>query len=276
MDEPTLRLAAFLIIFGCMALAQAAAPRRNLHFGYRRWPANLGIVLLDILIMRLLFPAGAVGASIWAEANGIGLFNMIELPGAMEIALSIILLDLIIYTQHLIFHAVPLLWRLHSVHHADRDIDVTTGLRFHPIEIILSMLIKLTFVILFGAPAIAVVLFEVILNGMAMFNHANFHLPKKVDAVIRLLLVTPDVHRIHHSVIQQETDSNFGFNLSIWDRIFGTWREQPELGHEAMTIGLERLQSAPTHNLIFMLRLPFQRDLGQYPNSKPKQEQNHV
>ncbi|NWF38392.1 sterol desaturase family protein [Mariprofundus sp. NF] len=276
MDEPTLRLTAFITIFGCMALAQAMAPRRPLRFGYRRWPANLGIILIDILIVRLLFPAGAVGTALWAEANGIGLFNAIELPANAEIAISVILLDLIIYCQHLIFHAVPLLWRLHRVHHADCDIDVTTGLRFHPIEILLSMLIKLSFVIALGAPATAVVIFEIVLNGMAMFNHANFKLPEKMDALIRLLLVTPDVHRIHHSVIPTETDSNFGFNLSIWDRLFGTWQEQPRLGHEKMSIGLETLQQAPTHNLFYMLRLPFQGKLGQYPKPDHQQEKRDV
>ncbi|OIO69771.1 MAG: fatty acid hydroxylase [Zetaproteobacteria bacterium CG1_02_53_45] len=276
MDEPTLRLAAFLIIFGCMALAQALAPRRPLRFGYSRWPANLGIILIDLLIVRLLFPAGAVGAALWAEVNEIGLFNVVNLPASAEIAISVITLDLIIYCQHLIFHAVPLLWRLHRVHHADCDIDVTTGLRFHPIEILLSMLIKLSVVIALGAPAAAVVIFEIILNGMAMFNHANVRLPEKADALIRLMLVTPDVHRIHHSVILSETNSNFGFNLSIWDRIFGTWQEQPRLGHEKMCIGLEPTQQAPTHNLIYMLRLPFQGKLSQYPNSVQQQEKQDV
>ncbi|NWF35284.1 sterol desaturase family protein [Mariprofundus sp. KV] len=276
MDEPTLRLTTFLTIFGCMALAQALAPRRPLRFGYRRWPANLAIIVIDILLVRLLFPAGAVGAALWAEANEIGLFNVIDLPVSAEIAISVIVLDLIIYCQHLVFHAVPLLWRLHRVHHADCEIDVTTGLRFHPIEILLSMLIKLSFVIVLGAPAAAVLIFEIILNGMAMFNHGNIRLPKKLDALMRLLLVTPDVHRIHHSVIRSETDSNFGFNLSIWDRLFGTWQEQPELGHEKMTIGLEATQQAPTHNLIYMLRLPFQGELSQYPNSDQQQEKHDV
>lgn len=276
MDESTLRLTAFLTIFGCMALAQALLPRRPLRFGYRRWPANLSIIVIDILLVRLLFPAGAVGAALWAEAGGIGLFNVVDLPTGAEIAISVIVLDLIIYAQHLIFHAVPLLWRLHRVHHADCDIDVTTGLRFHPIEIMLSMLIKLSFVIALGAPATAVIIFEIILNGMAMFNHANFKLPAKIDAVMRLLLVTPDLHRIHHSIIRSETDSNFGFNLSIWDRIFGTWQEQPRLGHEKMSIGLEPTQQAPTHNLIYMLRLPFQGDLRQYPNSDQQQEKQDV
>jgi len=276
MEESSLRLTAFLTIFACMALAQAIAPRRDLRFGYQRWPANLSIIVIDILIVRLLFPAGAVGAAVWAETNGYGLFNALTLPTAFEILISVILLDLIIYGQHLIFHAIPILWRLHRVHHADNDIDVTTGLRFHPVEILLSMLIKLSCVIALGAPAMAVVIFEIILNGMAMFNHANIRLPEKLDATIRLLLITPDVHRIHHSTIPSETDSNFGFNLSIWDRIFGTWQEQPELGHDRMCIGLKELQQAPTHNLLYMLRLPLQGKLSQYPSNKEKQEQSDV
>ncbi len=250
-----------------MALAEALTPKRQPRFAYRRWPANLTIVLLNSLAIRLLFPAGAIGAAIWADVNDIGLFNLIDLPESVVIVITVILLDLIIYWQHVLFHAVPMLWRLHAVHHADRDIDVTTGLRFHPVEIILSMLVKLSFVVALGVPATAVLIFEIILNGMAMFNHANIHLPKKIDAALRLLFITPDVHRVHHSVNVRETNSNFGFNLSIWDRIFGTWREQPELGHQKMTIGLVELQHAPTHALTFMLSLPFRGKLGQYPNS---------
>ena len=270
MDDTSIRLAIFLTVFTSMALAEALFPRRKLGFAYRRWPANLAIVLLNSLIVRLLFPAGAIGAAVWADANGVGLLNLIDLPASVVIIISIALLDLIIYWQHVIFHAVPVLWRLHAVHHADRDIDVTTGLRFHPLEIILSMLIKISFVIALGIPATAVLIFEVILNGMAMFNHANVHLPKKVDAVLRLLLITPDVHRVHHSVNMKETNSNFGFNLSIWDRLFGTWCAQPALGHNNTTIGIAELQHAPTHTLTFMLSLPFRGRLGQYPNHDRK------
>ena len=258
-----------------MALAEALAPRKKLTQGRKRWPANLGIVVIDALTGRLLLPAGATGAAIWAEQQHFGLFNMLELTGPMSIVAAVILLDLIIYAQHMLFHALPILWRLHMVHHADRDIDVTTGLRFHPIEIVLSLLIKITCVILLGVPVVAVIIFEVVLNGMAMFNHANFRLPVRLDALLRWLIITPDVHRIHHSIIKQETNSNYGFNLSIWDRLFGTLRQQPEKGHDGMTIGLEHLQQAPTHSLTFMLRLPFGKQLGQYPilkSSKKHQE----
>ena len=276
MDESDLRLTAFITIFACMALAQAIFPRRELRFAYQRWPANLGIIVIDALIVRLLFPAGAVGAAMWAESNSLGLFNQFHLSDGITIAISVILLDLIIYTQHLIFHAMPILWRLHRVHHADCDIDVTTGLRFHPLEIVISMLIKISFVIALGIPVMAVVTFEVLLNGMAMFNHANFKLPNRIDALLRLLLITPDIHRIHHSTIQSETDSNFGFNLSVWDRLFGTWQAEPRLGHDKMLIGLDSLQQAPTHNLLFMLRLPFLDEISQYPSSKQKHENSDV
>lgn len=276
MDESTLRLTAFIAIFGCMAVAQAAWPRRPLRLGYRRWPANLTIIAIDIVMIRLLFPAGAVGAAFWAEQHEYGLFNLLNLPSAVEILITVILLDLIIYTQHLVFHAAPLLWQLHKVHHADSEIDVTTGLRFHPLEILLSMLIKLSFIIALGAPVWAVILFEMILNGMAMFNHANFRLPDRLDALIRLLFITPDVHRIHHSAIPEETDSNFGFNLSIWDRLFGTWRAQPKQGHDRMIIGLSELQSAPTHQLGFILRLPFLGQIDQYPRPDQSEGENDV
>ena len=258
MDDATLRLTAFLTIFACMAVAQAVAPRRSLRFGYHRWPANLGIIVIDILIVRLLFPVGAVGAALWAETNGVGLLHQVELSATAEIVIAVILLDLIIYTQHLIFHAVPLLWRLHSVHHADRDIDVTTGLRFHPIEIVLSRLIKLSFVIALGAPATAVLIFEIMLNGMAMFNHANLRLPLALDRILRLVIVTPDMHCAHHSILREEHDSNYGFNLSIWDRIFRTYTAQPKGGHDGMTVGLQWQDDRPS-KLGWSPMLPFRR-----------------
>jgi len=279
MDESSIRLSFFFGILIIMALAETLAPRRALTQGRKRWPANLGIVVLDAVIVRLLMPAGATAAAIWATDHHFGLLNWLEIPVPIAVVAAIILLDLIIYAQHLLFHALPILWRLHMVHHADRDIDVTTGLRFHPIEIMISMLIKMSCVVLLGAPVMAVIIFEVVLNGMAMFNHANVKLPAILDAVLRLLLITPDVHRVHHSIIKQETNSNYGFNLSIWDRAFGTYRAQPEKGHLEMSIGLEHLQQAPTHKLGFMLRLPFRDQLGQYPilSNKPgDQEKPHV
>lgn len=270
-DEAWIRLSIFIAVLLLMAAWELVVPQRKLIQGYRRWPANLGIVLLNGLMVRLLLPAGAVGAALWASAQGWGLLNLLELPYWATILIAVILLDLVIYLQHRVVHAVPILWRLHMVHHADRDIDVTTGLRFHPIEILLSMLIKMATVVLIGAPAVAVVIFEVILNGMAMFNHSNIRLPKIWDTVIRTLLVTPDMHRVHHSVIKRETNSNYGFNLSIWDRLFGTYIAQPEKGHIDMTIGLNQFQSQPTGRLLWMLRLPFVGEIGQYPMMKGKQ-----
>jgi sterol desaturase/sphingolipid hydroxylase (fatty acid hydroxylase superfamily) len=265
MDTATIRFSIFFMVLLIMIAAETFSPRRPLSLGRTRWPANLGIVVMNVLIVRLLLPGGAIAAALWAGARDFGLFNGLNWSGSVEIIAAVILLDLIIYGQHVLFHAIPVLWRLHMVHHADRDIDVTTGLRFHPIEIILSMLIKITVVALLGAPVLAVIIFEIILNGMAMFNHANVRLPGKVDKLLRLLVITPDVHRVHHSVLKPETNSNYGFNLSVWDRLFGTYRAQPEYGHTNMTIGLEHLQSAPTHKLGFMLRLPFNGDIGQYP-----------
>jgi len=265
MDDSVVRLIIFFSVLLMMALAEYLAPRRTLNMGYQRWPANLLMVGLDVLIVRIILPAGAIGAAWWAHEHGFGLFNLLAWHDSITIILAIVLLDLVIYAQHVLFHAVPLLWRLHMVHHADRDIDVSTGLRFHPIEIVLSILIKMLVIVLLGAPILAVIIFEILLNSMAMFNHANIRLPLKIDAVLRLLVVTPDVHRIHHSVIKSETNSNYGFNLSCWDRLFGTYQTQPKHGHDNMIIGLEHLQAAPTHRLGFMLRLPFSGDLGQYP-----------
>jgi len=264
-DESLIRLSAFFGVLIVMSVWQALFPRRKLSQGYHRWPANLGIVLLNSLILRWLFPAGAIGASLWAEGQDLGLLNMVSLSPVASIIIAVILLDLSIYLQHLLFHAMPLLWRLHMVHHADRDIDVTTGLRFHPIEILLSMLIKMGVVVLLGAPVLAVLIFEIVLNGMAMFNHANAKLPYALDRIIRTLFVTPDMHRVHHSVIRHETNSNYGFNLSVWDRLFGTYIAQPESGHSNMTIGLSQFLQEPAHRITWMLRLPFTGNVGQYP-----------
>jgi len=276
MDESSIRLASFCIVFTIMAVAEALAPRRGLRFGRTRWPANLLIVLINSLLVRLLPVAGAGAVALWAEGHHFGLFNLLAWPSALELVCAVVLLDLVIYSQHVIFHAVPLLWRLHLVHHADREIDVTTGLRFHPLEIFLSMLIKMVVVALFGLPVLGVLLFEVVLNAMAMFNHANVRLPLSVDAVMRRLLVTPDMHRVHHSIIRNETNSNYGFNLSIWDRLFSTYRAQPGAGHDAMIIGLEHLQHAPTHSLVYMLRLPFLGQIGQYPSLRNKSDEQEL
>ncbi|MDX8397315.1 MAG: sterol desaturase family protein [Mariprofundaceae bacterium] len=255
--ETSLRLVMFLGIFFLMAVWEIVNPKRALIYGKKRWLANLSIVILNSLIIRLLLPTGAVGAALWAASNDFGLLTFLHFSDVVTLLIAVIVLDFIIYAQHVMFHHVPLLWRLHQVHHADRDIDLTTGLRFHPLEILLSMLIKMGFVIILGVPVIAVIIFEITLNAMAMFNHSNIRLPKAIDAVIRLLFITPDVHRIHHSIIKNETNSNYGFNLSLWDKICGTYRAQPKLGHDQMIIGLADFQQSPTHQLSWMLRLPF-------------------
>jgi len=257
--ESTLRLSVFFGVFLLMALLEVLATKKKLRFGRSRWTANLGLVVLNTVVARLLFPAGAVGAALWAQNHDIGLLPMLQLNDVWTVLLAVLMLDGAIYAQHVLFHRSPILWRMHQVHHADRDIDVTTGLRFHPLEIVLSMLIKIMVVVTLGAPVLAVIVFEMILNGMAMFNHANVRLPKAMDALLRLLLVTPDVHRIHHSVLVHETNSNYGFNLSLWDRCFKTYRAQPEAGHDDMTIGLPEYQQQPTHDLFWMLRLPLKR-----------------
>jgi len=257
--EPTLRLAAFAAVLAAMAVWEVLAPRRSrtLPRG-RRWPANLGIVVLNTVIVRVLFPAAAVGMALSAETQGWGLLNQYGVPAWAAVAAGIVLLDLAIYLQHVMFHAVPALWRLHRMHHADLDIDVTTGARFHPVEIVLSMLIKFAAIAALGVPPAAVVMFEVLLNATSMFNHANVRIPLAVEPALRWLLVTPDMHRVHHSVERDETNSNFGFNLSLWDRLFGTYRAQPRAGHESMTIGIPDFRdTAECSSIAGMLALPF-------------------
>jgi sterol desaturase/sphingolipid hydroxylase (fatty acid hydroxylase superfamily) len=243
-QEPMLRIGVFLAVLLAMAVWEVAAPRRRQEIPrVIRWTNNLALVVVDTLILRLSFPILAVGLALIAEERGWGLFNVLEVPLWLAVLLSILLLDLAIYLQHVLFHAVPALWRLHRMHHADLEFDVTTGLRFHPVEILLSMAIKLAVVAALGAPAVAVLIFEVLLNATAMFNHANIRLPAGVDRVLRWIVVTPDMHRVHHSVIPVETNSNFGFNLPWWDRLLGTYRAQPKAGHEGMTIGIEQFRT---------------------------------
>jgi sterol desaturase/sphingolipid hydroxylase (fatty acid hydroxylase superfamily) len=257
--EPGLRLAAFFGVLVAMAAWEYLAPRRALSLPRRtRWPANLGIVALNTALLRLAFPAAAVGAALFAQANGWGLLNHFALPGWAALIAGIVLLDLAIYLQHVLFHAVPALWRLHRVHHADLDIDVTTGARFHPVEILLSMLIKFAVIAALGVPPEAVLLFEVLLNATSMFNHANVRIPERVERALRAVVVTPDMHRVHHSVDRDETNSNFGFNLSLWDRLFGTYRAQPRAGHAGMQIGIPDFREpGDCAALPGMLALPF-------------------
>ena len=256
--ESTIRLSVFLGVLVLMATAEALAPKKKRTMPrLTRWLTNFGIVVVDSIVLRLLMPVLAVGAAAWAIKNNTGLLNLVSLPQWLEIVLAVVILDMLIYAQHVASHKIPLLWKFHKVHHADRDIDVTTGARFHPFEIIFSMLYKLLCVVLLGPAVVAVILFEVMLNASAMFNHANLSLPKKVDGLMRKLVVTPDFHRVHHSIIHKETDSNYGFFLSVWDQIFGTYIPQPREGHDGMTIGLAEVQSHKPNTLWWCLFAPF-------------------
>ncbi len=265
--EGLIRIGFFLGVFAVMAWWEVNAPRRPLLVSkLRRWISNIGIVVLNTILLRLIFPAAAIGAALFAAAHGWGVLNYASLPAALEVALAVLVLDLAIYLQHVMFHAVPALWRLHRMHHADLDFDVTTGARFHPIEIVLSMGIKFAVIFALGPPVLGVLIFEVLLNATAMFNHSNVRMPETLDARLRWLVVTPDMHRVHHSVKRHETNSNFGFNLPWWDRLFGTYRAQPDGGHTAMTIGLDTFQdSRVCADLPGMLWIPFRRDTGVYP-----------
>ncbi len=259
--EIVVRLSVFTFVLAAMALWELRAPRRTLAVGRRpRWPGNFGILLVDIALVRLLIPMTAVGASLFAAGNGYGLLNLAGLPPWVAAALGFLALDLAIYAQHVVFHKVPFLWRLHRMHHADLDIDVSTGLRFHPFEILLSMLIKIALVIALGIPMIAVLLFEVVLNATSMFNHSNVAMPAGLDRALRLVVVTPDMHRVHHSALRRETDSNFGFNVPWWDWMFRTYRAQPEAGHAGMMIGLPIFRDLSERRLDRLLTQPFRDD----------------
>ena len=273
-NEPAIRLAAFGGIFVVLATLELVVPRRTQAIRRaRRWPNNLGVVIVNTLLLRILFPTTAVGLALVAEARGFGLLNVIRLPDWFALVVSVLVLDLAIYLQHVLFHAVPALWRLHRMHHADLEFDVTTGLRFHPIEIVLSMLIKFAVVAAIGAPALSVLIFEVLLNATSMFNHTNVRIPTWVDRVLRWLVVTPDMHRVHHSILARETNSNFGFNLPWWDRLFGTYKAQPAAGHEEMTIGVEQFRDPLELRLDRMLAQPFRGDAGRYPLGDREAEQ---
>ena len=261
-NEAIIRLSVFLGLFTLFAVIEAVVPRRpRTQPRSRRWFTNWGIVILDTITLRLLalaLPLLAVGAALDAQANGWGLMHSLDVPLWLAVVATVLIFDFAIWAQHLITHKVPILWRLHRVHHADRDMDVTTAIRFHPVEIALSMLLKIGLVYLLGPPAIGIVLFEIIRNGTAMFNHANIRLPLWLDAMVRQVLVTPDMHRVHHSVHRYEHDSNYGFALSVWDRMFGTYIPQPDAGHDDMTVGLEWQDDQPS-KLGWSLGLPFRR-----------------
>ena len=256
--EALIRLGIFLGAFLLFATLETLQPRRQRsHARIQRWPGNIGMVLLSQLLVRVLVPTSAVVMAVQAADAGAGALNRIELPVWLELVLSLLLLDLLIYGQHIVFHKVPWLWRIHRMHHTDTDFDISTALRFHPVEILLSACIKLWGVFLIGPTALAVLIFEVVLNASAMFNHSNLKLPAFFDQVLRLLIVTPDMHRVHHSVIPAETNANFGFNFPWWDRLFGTYRAQPSLPHESMTLGLDKFRDEKELRLDHLLTQPF-------------------
>lgn len=265
-NEPFIRLGAFLAVFIAMAAWELVAPRRRQSLPRTaRWPHNIGIVLINTLLVRVLFPTAAVGMAIYVESRGWGLLNGSQLPLWILLPLCVAILDLAIYLQHVMFHAVPLLWRFHRMHHADLEFDVTTGARFHPVEIVLSMLIKFAVIIALAPPAVAVLAFEVLLNATSMFNHSNVRIAGAIDRVLRWIVVTPDMHRVHHSVEDDETNSNFGFNLPWWDRLLGTYRAQPSAGHEGMTIGIHGFREPRVcDTLPGMLMIPFAGDINSY------------
>lgn len=254
----TLRLISFVALFALLALAEAVWPRRPLRVAkLQRWQANIGVIITDTVAVRLLFPVLPTALAATAQTHGWGLFNLLDLPNWIELIAGLLILDLIIYLQHRLFHRIPLLWRLHRMHHTDLDIDVSTGTRFHPIEISLSLLIKMAAVLLFGITPLTVLLFEVILNATSLFNHANLALPLSVDRWLRLVLVTPDMHRVHHSIHHRETDSNFGFCQPWWDRLLGSYTDQPRDGHQQMQIGLKEFRDSNRLGLWPLLKIPF-------------------
>ena len=258
--EHAIRIGVFLVMLAIMAIWEILAPRRELSVSkVKRWSNNLALLLINSVLVRVLFPAAAVGFAVFAQTHSLGLLRIWEIPQALAIVIAVVLLDLAIYLQHLVFHALPLLWRLHRVHHADLDFDVTTGTRFHPVEIMLSMALKFIAIVTLGPPVLAVLIFETLLNVTAMFNHSNIRLPQKLDRVLRAVLVTPDMHRVHHSTNRAETNSNFGFCFSSWDRLLGTYTHAPALGHIAMTVGIPEIRDPKiVVELKGLLTIPFQ------------------
>ena len=265
-NEITIRLVFFLGIFAAIAIWELRAPRRMLTVSKSlRWSSNLGLVAINTVLVRLIFPLAGAGMAAFCADNGWGLLNHFAVPWLIAVPLAVIAMDFVIWLQHVMVHAVPAFWRLHQVHHADLDYDLTTGARFHPVEILLSLLIKFATIVVLGAPVVAVIAFEIVLNGMAMFNHGNIGLRANLDRAMRWFFVTPDMHRVHHSIEDDETNSNFGFNLSWWDRLFGTYCDQPRAGQLGMTIGLrDHREQREVARLDGMLLMPFHGQINGY------------
>ncbi len=259
-SEASIRLAIFFAVFGAMALWEFLDPWRDAKQGRAvRWPANLGIFAVDIVVARIVFPASAVGVAIWAQGQGYGLFPLLGLPSMAAGIVGFIALDLMVYAQHVMFHRLPVFWRVHRMHHADTELDVTSGFRFHPVEIIVSLATKAALIIILGVPPGAVIIFEIVLNGMALYNHSNVRLPESIERVLRWFVVTPEMHIIHHSTQRAETDSNFGFNLAIWDRLFGTYAHRPAAGYDGMVVGLDEFRDISEQRLDKLVTQPFRK-----------------
>lgn len=258
MNETTWRISIFMGLLMLFCALEAFFPRRaRIAKRRQRWPTNMIMMIISTVLIRMLGPIAAMSMALWVSTQHIGLLNLVELPAGLEIVLGFIALDFMIYLQHVLSHKIPLFWRFHKVHHTDRDLDASSALRFHPVEIVASMVYKCGVILLIGPAVLTVLIFEMVLNGAAMFNHANMRLPLALDKALRAIIVTPDMHRVHHSVIERETNSNYGFNFSIWDRLFRTYRAQPEAGHEGMTLGLEEHQTDAPNTLLWSLMLPF-------------------
>jgi len=270
-----IRISVFVGIFAAMAVWEMMSPRRQWQTAKaKRWVVNLALVGFNMLFARTLLALGGVGAALLAGQGEVGILHQLDWPWWAELVMAVVVLDLVVYVQHVLMHAFPILWRLHMIHHSDLDIDVTTGVRFHPIEIALSMFIKIGAVILIGASPTDVLIFEVLLNATSMFNHSNVGIPVQVDRMLRWIVVTPDMHRVHHSVIPRETNRNFGFNLPWWDRVFGTYLSFPSGGHEHMTIGLEQYRDPTRLTWLGLVALPFVGEIGKYPRWHDKQNED--
>ena len=273
-NEPTIRLAFFLGILVLCASSEYVFPlTKRKEKRLKQWPINLSISVLNTLCLKVVFPLLAIDVAYYVSNNAIGLFNNFLIDPILVIVLSLFMLDLLIYAQHVMMHRLPLLWRLHRMHHTEIGLDVTTAVRFHPIEIVISMIIKILFVLLFGIPVIAVIIFEILLNGLSLFNHSNILLPRFLEKMLNKIIITPEIHWIHHSVIPKETNSNYGFNLSIWDKIFGTYTAKPTLQYDEMQQGLSEFGHDQSLNLIELLISPF-KNYGPRKDMQKTKENN--
>lgn len=273
--ESYIRLGSFLGIFALLTIWEISSPKRELlHLRRFRWFSNIGLIVISSVLVRFILPTAAVGVALHAEQDNLGFLNHFDIPFVVHFLLAFVLMDLAIYFQHVMFHALPMFWRFHRVHHSDLDCDITTGLRFHPFEMVISIIFKFIVIISIGAPVLAVVIFEIILNAASMFTHSNIKMHRSIETFVRWFMVTPDMHRVHHSMVENETNSNFGFFISVWDRLFGTYISQPVNGHEKMEIGLSFFREPKWQNLRWLIYLPFVTRIHGYAINKRRIENN--